>query len=208
MTTITETDMNMARETFTSMFDTMRNAIVEGSKVVEDMKASQASLQSELASLQAQVRALKADVEYTQETNKRLYAERSDLVSRLDSAQAQIVSLRTDNVNVGQERDLAENRVKALLNQVEVSHEMIDGLTKERDDAIMRSLELEEQVKHFKSKLDAVTTALGLPSPTQTQPPVPTAEIHDQDHGIGDIPQDHHSEPEGIAYSQEEHIPF
>jgi chromosome segregation ATPase len=146
------TQENPAVSKLREAFDTARNAIIEGSelaKVVGELRSTVSMLQSELQSLQR-------DLEYVRNRNREL----DEQVTAVRAARDEAIA----NANQQQERAV---RAEAALEKATLENESqnrrlsemydrIDALKRERDDAELKAMDLEDRLKAAQAKLTTI----------------------------------------------------
>jgi chromosome segregation ATPase len=133
-------------------FDTARNAILEGTelaKLVGELRASVNALGIEVSSLQR-------DLEYLRGRNRELDEQVTEVRRQRDQAIA-------DATTQHHRADVAENELATTKHSLEDANILINGYvsrlmeaSKSRDDAELRAMELEDQLKVAEGKLAAV----------------------------------------------------
>jgi uncharacterized coiled-coil DUF342 family protein len=116
-------------------FDTARNAILEGTELAKLVT----ELRGQVNSLQLEVGRFQRDMEYLRDRNKELDEQVTQVRRQRDEAIA----------------DASEQRSKVFAMQAQ-----IDGMAKERDDAMVMALEYETKWKTAEAKLAKIEEAM------------------------------------------------
>lgn len=177
MTNITESEMNSAWSTF----DAMRNAVIEGSKLREDVDK-----------LTAQVQAMQVELSRNTEYAKNLEETVASMRKSRDDALADASALRASH----REKDSMVAHLTSendrLTRELQSARARAEGLQQERDHAIQESLDWEEKANSFRAVVDGIReklSALGMslpvhpkedevqPQPTPSEPQVAAPEV-------------------------------
>ena len=158
ITQVTETDMGKAWE----VFDQMRNAVIEGSK-----------LSVKFQELEGKVQALSSQLDRAIETNRRMDEMYASISRQRDDAMQEASRVKSELVSAKADLERSHDRVSSQNDMIESRDQEISRLKKERDEAQFSAMEWEEKAENFRKRLDAVTAALGLPSPVQSEPQKP-----------------------------------
>ena len=171
---VTESEMISAWE----VFDRMRNQVIEGSKLRVDYEQTKAEMNREFTDLRSKVQALQNELEYLRERNKSLDDIIISTRRQRDEAQLEASNLRAELDTVKTSLVHSNDTVQRKQDQLDVASIQIEQLKKDRDDAELRAMEWEEKAEGFRKKLEAVTTALGLPVPGEAPKPSVEEKIH------------------------------
>ncbi len=155
-------------------FDTARNALIEGSelaRIVSDLRTTVGNLTSEVGALQR-------DLEYVRNRNRELDEQVTQVRQARDEAIADASGQR-------QRADKAESDLSAALRDSEAlrtslsgMYDRVDAAKRDRDDAEMRALELEEKLKAAEDKLAVIEGVFGKSPEVK---PVPHYEVQPRD---------------------------
>lgn len=146
------TQENPAVSKLREAFDTARNAIIEGSelaKIVTELRATVSSLSEEVS-------ALHRDLDYVRNRNKELDEQVTQVRSARDGAIAEAREWKEKAVK-------AENDLGSMtyardrgLDDINAARETIQAISKERDDAQMEAMRLDDELNIAKAKLAKV----------------------------------------------------
>jgi chromosome segregation ATPase len=168
----------------------MKDAIVEGTKLAE-----------EFHSLQGEVAALRKDMEFFRVRNGILDEHLQHARAQRDEAQADARLLQSKLAGV--EEELAHERtISSDLAAARVYAEgKVNDLSRQRDDAEFRALQLEEELASLKGKWEALTALVCPPQAAKPSPLAP-AETLIIPEGSGQSPTGPDPEPfpSGPAY--------
>jgi len=174
---ITEDDMNKVR----SILQRAADAIVGASQMADDI----AAMKAELAQLRDDADRYRRNAEALEESLSNARVRRQELEGQLSTAiHAQAAAERERDDMTYRERNGREAAAKLETELSQVKHE--------RDDAQLRVMELEDQLKAHASKLDAIHKALGV-APEQIIPPAPIVRS-----GFVEVPPAPAAEPEPV----------
>jgi len=155
-----------------TVFDKAANAIVQASELAKEVN-----------SLREQVEALRKDMEYVRQRNVELDNLLNDVRQARDHAQAEAhrltqvnAEITTQNTSLTYERDNLSDKLKT-------ANDTISTLRRERDDAAIEAMRLQEELDKVMVKFnDIVSFAKGLvaenapPAPVPQPEPVPVSE--------------------------------
>ena len=163
---VTESDMNFVR----SIFERMANSVVEASRAAP-----------ELANLRSEVEAFRKDVQEMRTKNSYLDEELTKARSERDAAKRDADEIEDRCVQLITEKDqLVRSLDQKTLDIQDLSRQTSD-LRRERDDAQMRNMELEDQLKAERdrwSKLQDLFQSLPT-APTGSVNPAPKSSWDD-----------------------------
>ncbi len=133
-------------------FDVARNAIIDGSELAKQV----AELNTSVVALRTEVVSLQHDLEYVRNRNRELDEQVTQVRQARDEAIADASGQR-------QRADKAESDLSAVLRDSEAlrtslsgMYDRVDAAKRDRDDAEMRALEMEEKLKAAEAKLSKV----------------------------------------------------
>jgi len=139
------------------VFDASIDAVLKGTELQKTVTELSVSVQS----LQSQIGTLQRDLEYIWNRNRELDEQVSQVRAARDEAmfQASTQSQRANKAEVA----LAEEQAQSsdLRSQLSGMYDRIDALKKERDDAQMAQMEMEDKLKAAEAKLAKIAEMFG-----------------------------------------------
>lgn len=180
----------------TKVINDLWSAAVEGSKLAEQFRSFQEQVNKDHNEWTEKFGKLTQDMEYIRERNQRLDSENADLRKQRDGYAQDLAQVRQelntaqlalrdeqqtskrhwDDLNemtdmLAAVRSQVQSGAERIASQMEVLGEQdkrIESLIKERDDAQIQVMELEDQLEQARDRLEAIASAMGFSSKTAT----------------------------------------
>jgi vacuolar-type H+-ATPase subunit I/STV1 len=149
-----------------SVFDRAANAIVQASELAK-----------QVASLTEQMDLLRKDIEYVRQRNIELDNLLNDVRQARDHAQSEASRLTQTNADLSRENTSLTYERDNLTDKLKTANDTISTLRRERDDAAIEAMRLQEELDKVKAKLDDIVSfAKGLVAEATPTPPTPAPE--------------------------------
>lgn len=160
-------DMGAVRETFTKVMDVLQQGT--------ELEASYKALSETVASLRQEIESVRGEMQSLRETNHWLDSQITELRQQRDQVKGEAADLQGRLMQASHDRDSYSAQVNALNEQVSVVCRQRDEARKERDDALMRQLALEEEANALRAKLAQIEAIFAKPQEAQPAQPVQAA---------------------------------
>lgn len=135
-----EEEMNIVTQTF----DKMRDAVINGSKLAEEV----AELRKTVEALRLTTQGLQRDIEYYRERNAALDDALISAKHERDEAKSKEAALRRELEDTEGNLISANSTIDSLRGMLSSQISQKDAVVKERDDALLENMRLEEDLKH------------------------------------------------------------
>lgn len=148
-------DMGAVRETFTKVMDVLQQGT--------ELEASYKALSETVSSLRQEIESVRGEMQTLRDTNHWLDSQITELRQQRDQAKGEAADLQGRLVQASHDRDNYSAQANTLNEQVSVVCRQRDEARKERDDALMRQLALEEEANALRAKLAQIEAVFAKP---------------------------------------------
>jgi chromosome segregation ATPase len=138
-------------------FDTARNALIDGSELAKQVGEMSITVQT----LKGEVSSLQRDLEYVRNRNRELDEQVTQVRRARDEAMADASEQRVKADGLQKQLETEQIANEGLRVSLSGMYDRIDALKKERDDAQMAQMEMEDKLKAAEAKLAKIAEMFG-----------------------------------------------